>query len=136
MEHQGERLVDILAHGGVDIILAGHTHTYERFTLTHEDGHQMKLVNLSGRPRNSFLWFGAGSRRAKDLSEKDPDWLEQKGWDLGPWTVQQDDVLGDPEWNQFGLFTVGPRGSLDMELWLVDEDDDPLVREPVSLIKP
>ncbi|NNM32316.1 MAG: hypothetical protein HKO53_04595 [Gemmatimonadetes bacterium] len=136
LEHDGRRLVDILADGGVDVILAGHTHTYERFQLRREDGKTLRLVNLSGRPRNAFLWFGAGSRRPQNLTGE-TDWFARHGWDLGPWTITQEDVMGSPERNQFGLFTVGPRGELDLELSFLGQDPPHAVetRPRIGLVK-
>ena len=63
----GHRLVDLLADGGVDVILTGHTHTYERFRLVRDDGRRIDVVNVSGRPRDAFLWYGDGRRRRHRL---------------------------------------------------------------------
>jgi len=128
LEHRGRRLVDLLADGGVDLVLSGHTHTYERFTLTRSDGAGFGLVNLSGRPRDAFLWFGAGARRAEDIRADADTWLTDAGWDLGDWSVTQDAVMGSPELNQYGIFTVGPDGQLGLEVRFLAREDARTVR--------
>ena len=55
---------ELLLDAGVDLVLVGHTHTYERFVL-EKGGRSMDLVNLSGRPRTAILWIGDGARRAR-----------------------------------------------------------------------
>ena len=121
--YKGRSLPEILAGGGVDIILCGHTHTYERFRIARENGDVMSLINLSGRPRNSFLWFGARSRRAKDLRDKETKWLAKKGWeDLEGWTITQEDAMTKNEANQFGLFSVKTDGSVSLEMYYLDKD--------------
>jgi hypothetical protein len=113
-EADGQPLIDILADGGVDVILTGHTHTYERFRLTRSDGHEIVLVNISGRPRDSFLWVGSGDRRARDIRGEESSFLEENGWlGLDSWEIVQEDVmLKEGEANQFAVFTVEPDGQL------------------------
>ena len=53
---RGEGQVDVI-EGGVDLVICGHTHTYERFRLRRGE-RELSLINLSGRPQNSFLFFG------------------------------------------------------------------------------
>lgn len=128
LEHRDRTLVDILADGGVDVVLTGHTHTYERFTLSRADGAGFQLVNLSGRPRDAFLWFGAGSRRAEDIRGREDTWLTEAGWELRDWSVRQESLMEPPEHNQFGIFTVDPRGSIDLEVHFLAREDARVVR--------
>ena len=122
---EGRRLVDLLADGGVDVILTGHTHTYERFGLVRKDGHRIDVVNLSGRPRDSFLWVGASERRARDLRGRENDFFAGEGWEeVGErWGVLQEDAMVEDEANQFALFTVEPDGGLVMEVRFLDDDE-------------
>jgi len=133
----GRSIADRLLDGGVDLVLTGHTHTFERFRLGRDDGATMQLVNLSGRPRDAVLWFGAGSRRARDLRGHEREALEDAGWeDLDGWTIVQEDVmLRDEEADQFGLFTAGADGALTLEMFFLDEDAPGGVRRepPVRL---
>lgn len=132
LEHRGRRLPDILLDGGVDLILAGHTHTYERFTLTRSDGRHLELVNLSGRPRSDFLWFGRSARRAKDIAGRELSWLADKGWrNLADWRIEQRAAMVENESNQFGIFTVTPAGRISLEMCFLDERrPEGLRREP------
>jgi len=41
---------------------------------------EIVLVNLSGRPRDSVLWFGAGGRRARDIRGREDEWFAEAGW--------------------------------------------------------
>lgn len=117
LRHRGTRLVDWLVDGGVDLVLTGHTHTYERFTITRRDGRGFRLVNLSGTPEPSFLWFGAGARRARDIRGRESAWLRSKGWkDLDGWSIVQDEVMARDEVDQFGLFTVAPDGGVTLSM--------------------
>jgi hypothetical protein len=107
----GRTLPDILLDGGTDLVLSGHTHTYERFRLERSDGKVLHLVNVSGRPRNGFLWFGAAERRARDLTGREKPWLRGRGWPaLTGWTILQEDAMVADEADQFALFTVSPAG--------------------------
>lgn len=136
LEHEGRRLVDMLADAGVEVVIAGHTHTYERFRLEREeDGHQITLINLSGRPRNSFLFFGAGRRRPKDLRGREAAWLEKKGWDLGGWRITQEEAMLENERDQFAVFTALEDGSLTFQVHFLEEKGPGPVRasDPVRL---
>jgi 3',5'-cyclic AMP phosphodiesterase CpdA len=112
---------------GADLVLTGHTHTFERYRLTDPDGDQFHLVNVSGRPRNSFLWFGAGARRAQDIRGREIEQLIRTGWRrelLEGWKIEQLDGMFDEETeaNQWAQITVRPDGPLEIEMfYLVDE---------------
>ena len=136
LEWRGRRLVDLLLNADVDLVLTGHTHTYERFRITRRaDGRSLQLVNISGRPRPSFLWFGAGARRARDIRGRESAWLADAGWDgLEDYEIEQEEAMTGDEANQFGLFTVEADGGLLQEMvWLDGEAErgyrvDPPVR--------
>jgi len=116
-ESAGRRLVDAFLDGGVDLVLAGHTHTYERFRVARADGRSLRLVNLSGRPRNSFLWFGAASRRARDMRGVEARVLRDAGWRLGALRVTQEEWMpASEEADQFARFDVSPAGAIRMTL--------------------
>jgi hypothetical protein len=122
----GDRLfLDVLAEGGVDVILTGHTHTYERFRLDRSDGLEMDVVNLSGRPRESVFGIGAGARRAEDVRGREAEHLAETGWETHPaWAIRQEAVtVESDEANQFGLFTVEPDGRLFLRTLFLDEDE-------------
>ncbi len=127
LEYQNKTLPNILADGGVDVVLTGHTHTYERFELTRRhDGRRMHVVNVSGRPRNAFLWFGAGSRRPKDVRGKEDSWFTDEGWeDASDWEIRQREFMDkDSERNQTVVFTVDDRAQLSIEVhYLTDPED-------------
>lgn len=133
----GDRtLVDILADGGVDIVLTGHTHTYERFRLRRDDGREIHLLNISGRPRDAFLWFGASDRRARDLRGREDAWLEEIGWlGLDRWTVVQEDAMLQHEADQFALLTLEPEGGVVLDLRFLASEEPPSFRKvaPVRL---
>jgi hypothetical protein len=133
----GETLADILADAGVDVVLAGHTHTYERFRMVRNDGRTVHLINVSGRPRNAFLWHGSSDRRAQDIRGGEAAWLEELGWlGVDHWEITQEEVmLEKDEADQFALFTVEPDGGLVMEMRFLDEDEPDGTRdgEPVRL---
>jgi hypothetical protein len=120
----GETLAEMFARGGVDLVITGHTHTYERFRLTSPSGDSFQHANLSGRPRNSFLWFGAGARRAKDIRGEELDHLIKVGWrreELEGWQFEQLDGMFEDEENQWGELTIYPGGKMEMEVFfLVD----------------
>lgn len=128
--YHGRRLADIFADGGVDLVLVGHTHTYERFTVTRKDGRGFHLVNLSGKPEPSFLWFGAGERRAEDLRGNEAGWLYEHGWTgLDGWTVVQNEVITKDEVDQCGLFHVDGDGGVTLSMcFLGQKPVDPPVR--------
>jgi hypothetical protein len=120
--YEGRALPDILADGGVDLILTGHTHTYERFFLLRRDGQSMHLVNLSGRPRKGFLAFYERGRRAKVIAGEEREWLEGHGWTgLKGWKIVQEEAMAQDEANQFAWFTVDDRGEIVMEVCYLDD---------------
>ncbi len=124
--YQGKSLPDLLADGGVDVVFCGHTHTYERFQLTRNDGRQMTVVNLSGRPRNSFLWFGAAARRARDIRGQEVEWLTQQGYTgLQDWKVVQEEAMADKkdERDNFAVVSVEPNGALSLDMHYLDEQN-------------
>jgi hypothetical protein len=127
----GERtLPDILLDGGTDLVLTGHTHTYERFRVTRSDGRSLHLVNLSGRPRNAFLWIGASERRARDLRGREARWLRERGWPaLTGWTIVQEDAMTGDEANQFGVFTVST-SAFTLEMYFDRGEAAPWARSP------
>lgn len=127
----GERtLPDILLDGGTDLVLTGHTHTYERFRVTRSDGRSLHLVNLSGRPRNAFLWIGASERRARDLRGREARWLRERGWPaLTGWTIVQEDAMVAHEADQVAVFGVSPSG-LTLEVLFGGKPDAPWVLAP------
>jgi hypothetical protein len=121
--YQGRTLPDMFLDGGVNLVISGHTHTYERFRLRREDGRELHIVNLSGRPRTSFLWKGDGRRRAKEIAGTEIEWLADKGWrDLEGWRIFQEEAMVEDEADQFGLFTVDPGGDIWLEMFFLDED--------------
>jgi hypothetical protein len=132
LEHRGRRLPDLLLDGGVDLILCGHTHTYERFRLTRADGCSLELVNLSGRPRDDFLWVGGAARRARDITGRESTWLAAKGWrQLEGWRIEQRAAMLDAESDQFAIIAVAPDGHLTLEMNFLDASQlDGLRREP------
>ncbi|GJM44915.1 MAG: hypothetical protein DHS20C21_17570 [Gemmatimonadota bacterium] len=131
-QDKGEILVDLLADGGVDLIVTGHTHTYERFRMVRSDGHTIDLINISGRPRDKFLWFGSRERRARDIRGQEGTWLDQVGWlGLDHWGVVQEDVMARKgEANQFAILTVEPAGGVVLELFYLDDDEPGGFRRP------
>ncbi len=115
---EGRQLVDLLADGGVDVVLTGHTHTYERFHLRREDGREIAVINVSGRPRTSFLWVGAGARRPRDIAGRENEWLAEEGFHgLESWEIRQvERMTEENEANQYAVFTVEPDGGLVLEM--------------------
>jgi hypothetical protein len=120
-----QTLAELFARGGVDLVITGHTHTYERFRITSPTGESFQHANLSGRPRNSFLWFGAGARRAQDIRGKELDHHLKVGWrreHLEGWQLEQLDGMFEDEENQWGELTIHPDGKMEMEVFfLVDQ---------------
>ena len=133
----GRRLPDLLLHGGVDIVVVGHTHTYEHFHLQRRaDGRTLRLLNLSGRPRPGFLFFGAGARRAQDIRGREIEWLAAQGWQgIADYEVIQVDAMTGQETNQYGWFVVDSDGGMSMELNRQDPEDPAVFRSdaPVAL---
>lgn len=123
----GERtLPEMFVDGGVDLVLTGHTHTTERFRIRRRaDGAELVLLNLSGRPRDGYLWFGADDREARDISGEEREWLTKRGWTgLEKWDVEQRHAMVRDETNQCGLFEVGADGSLRMQIAYVEKDGE------------
>ncbi len=130
LRYHGRRLADIFADGGVDLVLVGHTHTYERFSVTRRDGRGFHLINLSGEPEPSFLWFGAGERRAENIHENEVAWLYRHGWKgLDGWDVVQDEAMVKDEADQCGLFSVDADGGVTLSMSFLDRKPvEPSVR--------
>ncbi|MCP4547521.1 MAG: hypothetical protein GY835_13770 [bacterium] len=121
---RGRSLPDILADGGVDVVLTGHTHTYERYRLLRDDGREMCLVNISGRPRDSFLWFGKRQRKARDIAGREIEYLTEHGWrNLTGWRIEQQDAMISGHKNNFAIIRVDAEGNLDLEMHYLDEDE-------------
>ena len=131
--YHGRLLPDILAEGGVDLILTGHTHTYERFRATRNDGKGFQIVNLSGRPRPAFLWFGEDARRAEGIPEGgERVWLYDRGWrDLDGWEISQDEAMVHDESDEYALFRVEPDGGMTMSVRFMNK---PALDPPVRLL--
>ncbi|HEU4724795.1 MAG TPA: metallophosphoesterase [Candidatus Eisenbacteria bacterium] len=125
MEYKGRSFPDILADGGVDLVLAGHTHTFERFRATRRDGKGFHLVNLSGRPLSAFLWFGDGQRRARAIPEGgEIPWFLSRGWTgLSGWDLTQEEAMLENEADQFARFRVEPDGGLTMSVRFMNRPD-------------
>jgi hypothetical protein len=123
LRDDGSTLVDLLIDGGVDLLLTGHTHTHERFRLRRADGREIDLVNLSGRPRNDLLWFGAAPRRARDLRGREKAMLAESGWlDLDRWEITQTEAMLADDADQFAIVTIGPDGGLWLEARFLEDD--------------
>jgi predicted MPP superfamily phosphohydrolase len=109
LRYQGRTLPRILAEGGVDLVLAGHTHTFERFDIHDDAGHGFSLVNVSGRPRAAVLGFGKTGREAHDLRGHEVEDLRRRGWqDLEGWTIEQRAAMLDSEADQWLELRVEP----------------------------
>jgi hypothetical protein len=138
MTHRDRTLADALLDGGVDVVLTGHTHTYERFRLRRlADGRSLRVVNLSGRPRASFLWIGDGSRRARPIAGKEREWLRDEGWDgVDRWEIAQEDAMTSGDADQFAVIAVEPDGGVLMDLYYLDPAaPDGLRRDPTVRLK-
>lgn len=121
LHYDGRSLATILADGGVDLVLTGHTHTYERFRLTAPGGASFQLLNVSGRPRPSFLGLGRGQRVARDLEGEEIRYFLRNGWDdLDDWKIEQLDAMlgrGANQWVELVLV----EGRIEAEVfYLVD----------------
>ena len=92
----------------------------------------MHVVNISGRPRDNFLWFGAGSRRARDIRAEELEDLADRGWKgLEGWEVEQVDAMYEDDENQWAMLRFGPDGSVSLEMFfLVDKGEDGWRSEP------
>jgi hypothetical protein len=120
---RGRSLPDILADGDVDLILTGNTHTHERFRLIRDDGKRMTLINISGRPRDGWLWFGKGKRRAHDIRGEEREYLVKAGWTgLESWELVQEEPMIEKQANNFGLFTVDREGMISVEMFFLHDD--------------
>ena len=118
----GRSLPDLLADHDVDLVLVGHTHTYEHFRLRREDGAGFDLVNLSGRPRTSFLWIGDGARRARDIRGKERAWLTaQRFANVDRWEISQLEVMLEQEADQVAILSVRPDGTLGYDVRFLDD---------------
>ena len=124
--HEGRTLPTILLEGGVDVVVSGHTHTYERLRVTDASGHSLQLINVSGRPRNAVLWFGSGGRRARDIRGEEIEDLVDRGWKgLEGWKVEHLDAMLDDEENQWAELRVSAGGEIRGEIYfLVDHGKD------------
>ena len=123
----GRKLRDLFVSGGVDLVLTGHTHTYERFLL-EKDGARMHLLNISGRPRTSFLWIGDGARRPEDVRGREPAWFARHGWNLDGWKVEQRALMLGDERDQFAVFEIEGAEAPTVSVYLLDEGEPSGVR--------
>ncbi|MBZ0266914.1 metallophosphoesterase [bacterium] len=132
----GRALPGMLLDGGVDLVLAGHTHTTERFHVRRtRDGAELTLLNVSGRPRDGYLWFGAGARKAKDIAGKERAWLAEQGWPrLDGWEIEQRHAMVHDATNQCAMFTMDADGGLGLEIVYVEKDGD-VRRDPAVRIR-
>jgi hypothetical protein len=133
LKHHGRSLPDILADGGVDLLLAGHTHTYERFRATRRDGKGFLLVNLSGRPLPAILWFGEGQRRARAIpTGGEVAFFATRGWrGLDGWEISQDEAMVEDESDQYAVFQVEADGGVVMRVRYLER---PAAERPVRLL--
>jgi hypothetical protein len=131
LEFRGETLGEMFLRNGVDIVLAGHTHTFERFEISDGGGASMDLVNISGRPRGGLMWLGplgklwggGVTRKAKDISGEEASWLAEEGWIIPEgWSVTQADAMLEDDADQFAIFTVEDGGGILLETAFLDED--------------
>jgi len=133
LTYEGRTLPDILADGGVDLVLVGHTHTYERFRATRRDGKGFHLVNFSGRPLPVFLWIGDGQRRANEIqSGAERLWFYERGWrNVDGWDLTQEEAMTKHESDQFAVLHVEPDGGLTMSLRYMNR---PGLEAPIRLL--
>ncbi len=133
LAYRGRSLPNMLAEGGVDLVLTGHTHTYERFRATRRDGKGFHLVNLSGRPLPTFLWFGDGQRRAREIPDGgEIPWFLSRGWrGIEGWELTQEEAMVKEEADQFALFRVEPDGGVTMSIRYMNR---PALGAPVRLL--
>lgn len=131
--YKGRTLPDLLADAGVDLILSGHTHTYERFRVARSDGKGFQIVNLSGRPKPSFLWIGDGQRRPQMISSgAERFWFYDRGWrHLDGWEITQEEAMTEDEANQYAVFRVEPDGGMTMAMRYMNR---PALDAPVRLL--
>lgn len=120
--YEGRTLPDILLDGGVDLVLMGHTHTYERFLL-ERDNERMWVINVSGRPRTELLFRMEGKRRATDIRGEEKEKLAKWGWtELDGWSISQVEAMTGESHNQFAVISVDREGDLLLEMYFLDED--------------
>lgn len=133
LAYNGRSFADILADGGVDILLVGHTHTYERFRAVREDGKGFLLINLSGRPLPVFFGMGDGARRANEIPTGGGRiWFLSRGWqNLTGWDISQEDAMLRRETDQFAVFNVEADGGITMKLRYMNR---PGFESPVRLL--
>ncbi|MFO7655131.1 MAG: metallophosphoesterase [Candidatus Krumholzibacteriia bacterium] len=132
----GRRLPDVLADAGVDLVVVGHTHTYERFRLERDDGRMLHVVNVSGRPRDSFLWFGASERRVQDITGHEQRFFLTRGFEnLDRWKIEQVEAMLDTETNQYALVDVEPDGSLRLQVYFLTDGDEMVVHHPPVVLE-
>lgn len=118
LRRDGRTLPDILADGGVDLVLTGHVHTYETFHAERSDGKGFDLIDVSGRPLTR-------DRRPKRIAGREAAWFGSRGWaDLDRWTITQTAVMLEEEADQFSLITVDPDGGLTPDTRFVPRGDD------------
>jgi len=121
--YRGRTLPEILADGGVDLVLFGHSRACERFLVERNDGARMMLVNLSGRPRPSLLSPGERARRTDDIRGGEAEFFAQRGWKgLERWRISQEHVMRGNEANQYGVVTVAADGGLLLDVHYLDPD--------------
>ncbi len=120
LRFEGLTLPQILAEGGVDLVLAGHTHTYERFHLQTRTGAGFDLINVSGRPRGEFLGIGKGGRRARRIAGEEIADLKRRGWkDLEGWRIEQLDAMVDAEADQWVELRIASADSVVGEVFFL-----------------
>lgn len=123
LAYEGRALPQILADGGVDLVLTGHTHTYERFRLTASGGPSFQLINVSGRPRPSFWWIGRSARMARDIAGRETQVLHEQGWrDLGGWQIEQLDAMLGRGANQWVELHLLGEGRIEAEVFYLVEE--------------
>jgi hypothetical protein len=114
LAHRGRTLPQILIEGGVDLVFAGHTHSYELLRL-ERGGRTMRLLNVSGRPRG----FYASSRRVRDVRGREAEHF--RSWPaMAGWAVAQEDLMPPEAANQFVVVDVAADGSLAVRPWFLD----------------
>lgn len=118
----GRGLPEIFLDGGVDLVLTGHTHTFEHFRLERGDA-GFDMINVSGRPRTAVLWFGASRRKARDWRGTELIEMADEGWEqLEGWSVSQVDAMLDDEANQFLILDLPSAGAPSYRVHYLDED--------------
>jgi len=121
LQYRGRTIPEMFAAADVDLVMVGHTHTYERFRVGNDDG-SFQVMNISGRPRNAALWYGKSQRRAHDIAGREVEFLRDEGWKgLDGWTIDQLDAMTGEEQNQFAELRVTPDGLEGEIFFLVDK---------------